>query len=200
MWREFSYYLLFHFPTLSSKNFDAVFDNFNWKENKTFLSAWQKGLTGYPLVDAGMRQLWSIGWMHNRVRMITGSFLTKHLLIHWHKGAEWFWDTLVDADLANNSMGWQWVAGSGPDASPYFRIFNPILQSQKFDPKGEYIRRWVPELEKLSNKDIHTPWTASSESLAEAKVILGTTYPFPIVKHEEARQKALSTYFFLKRS
>lgn len=197
-WREFSYYLLFHFPTLPRENFNPTFNQFEWQANKAHLKAWQRGKTGYPLVDAGMRELWTTGWMHNRVRMVVASFLTKHLLIHWHGGADWFWDTLVDADLANNSMGWQWVAGSGPDAAPYFRIFNPILQSLKFDPKGEYLRKWVPELKNLSDKDIHAPWEASTAALKQAGVTLGHTYPRPIVDHDTARKKALSLYQHLK--
>ena len=197
-WREFSYYLLFHFPTLPKENFNPTFDQFQWVNNRAHLTAWQKGKTGYPLVDAGMRQLWATGWMHNRVRMVVASFLTKHLLIHWHKGADWFWDTLVDGDLASNSMGWQWVAGSGPDAAPYFRIFNPILQSVKFDPKGDYIRQWVPELKNLSDKDLHAPWEASITTLKQAGITLGDTYPRPIVDHDTARQKALGLYQGLK--
>lgn len=193
-WREFSYYILFHFPHIVRKNFNKKFDNFPWENNKSHLTAWQKGLTGYPLVDAGMRQLWQTGWMHNRIRMVVASFLTKHLLIHWHKGADWFWDTLVDADAANNNASWQWVAGSGADAAPYFRIFNPILQSKKFDATGAYIRTWVPELKNLSDKDIHAPWELPAETLEKLGITLGKTYPHPLVKHEEARAKALHAY------
>ncbi|MFT6332661.1 MAG: deoxyribodipyrimidine photo-lyase [Lentimonas sp.] len=156
-WREFSYHLLYHFPALPSKNFKSKFDNFTWKNNQEDLKKWQKGMTGFPLIDAGMRQLWQTGWMHNRVRMVVASFLIKNLLIDWRIGQEWFWDCLVDADLASNSASWQWVAGSGADAAPYFRIFNPITQSQRFDPKGEYIRKWVPEIAHLSDKEIHCP-------------------------------------------
>jgi deoxyribodipyrimidine photo-lyase len=156
-WREFSYHLLYHFPNLPTNNFKSKFDNFAWINNKEDLTKWQIGMTGFPLIDAGMRQLWKIGWMHNRVRMVVASFLTKNLLIDWRIGQEWFWDCLIDADLAANSASWQWVAGSGVDAAPYFRIFNPITQSQKFDPKGEYIREWVPEIAHLSDDEIHCP-------------------------------------------
>lgn len=156
-WREFSYHLLYHFPKLPYKNFKTQFDNFPWENNQENLEKWQKGNTGFPLIDAGMRQLYKTGWMHNRVRMVVASFLTKNLLIDWRIGANWFWDCLVDADLASNYASWQWVAGSGADASPYFRIFNPITQSQKFDPQGKYIRKWVPEIANLSDKEIHCP-------------------------------------------
>jgi deoxyribodipyrimidine photo-lyase len=182
-WREFSYYLLYHFPQLPTDNFRSEFNQFPWKKNSHALKAWQQGKTGYPLVDAGMRQLWQTGWMHNRVRMVVASFLVKDLRLHWHEGARWFWDTLVDADLANNSASWQWVAGCGVDAAPYFRIFNPITQSEKFDPSGEYIRRWVPELRELDSKMIHTPWKIPS-----------LNYPEPIVNHDEARIAALQAY------
>ena len=158
VWREFSYHLLWHWPHITESPFNNSFADFPWREDQEALKAWQLGKTGYPIVDAGMRQLWQTGWMHNRVRIIVASFLTKHLLIPWQEGARWFWDTLVDADLANNSASWQWVTGSGADASPYFRIFNPILQGQKFDPEGAYIRQWVPEIAGLSNKHMHAPW------------------------------------------
>lgn len=194
MWREFSYYLLHHWPQLPEQPFKAQFSQFPWRSSEKLLQAWQRGQTGYPIVDAGMRELWHTGWMHNRVRMIVASFLCKHLRIHWLEGARWFWDTLLDADLANNSAGWQWVAGSGADAAPYFRIFNPVLQSEKFDPKGEYLRQWVPELARLSNRDIHQPWQADPVSLKDAQVQLGRDYPEPLVDHRQARQQALDAY------
>lgn len=197
-WREFNHHLLFHFPTLPTANFKPGFDRFAWREDETGLRAWQRGLTGYPMVDAGMRELWATGWMHNRVRMITASFLIKHLLIHWREGEAWFWDTLLDADLANNAAGWQWTAGTGADASPYFRIFNPFSQGEKFDPKGDYIRRWVPELAGLPDKLIHRPWEASAFELSAAGIRLGATYPHPIVDHASARTRALSAYAALK--
>lgn len=194
MWREFSYYLLYHFPQLPEKPFQSKFSKFEWSGKQSELEAWQKGVVGYPIVDAGMRQLWRTGWMHNRVRMIVASFLVKDLFISWQKGEEWFWDTLVDADLANNAASWQWVAGCGADAAPYFRIFNPILQGEKFDPEGNYIRQWVPELSKMPSKYIHKPWEASEEILNMAGVQLGKNYPYPIVEHAVARKKALE-YF-----
>ena len=193
-WREFSYYLLYHFPQLPTQPFQPKFAKFPWRYNKHDLLAWQHGKTGYPIVDAGMRQLWQTGWMHNRVRMIVASFLTKDLLIPWQQGEAWFWDTLVDADLANNSASWQWVAGCGADAAPYFRIFNPSLQGEKFDPEGDYVRRWVPELTKLPNKFIHQPWTASEAILSAANIKLGKNYPLPLVDHSEARDTALALY------
>lgn len=199
VWREFSYSLLHYWPHLPEKSFRPLFEKFPWRRhNGKNLRAWQRGLTGYPIVDAGMRQLWQSGWMHNRVRMITASFLTKHLLIHWKHGASWFWDTLVDADLANNSAGWQWVAGSGADAAPYFRIFNPVIQGEKFDPRGDYIRRWVPELSRLPDKYLHQPWTAPAIVLADAQIKLGKTYPEPIVDHATARAEALAAYNSIK--
>ena len=170
------------------------FQDFPWRFHHETLKAWQQGQTGYPLVDAGMRELWQTGWMHNRVRMIVASFLTKHLLLPWEEGARWFWETLVDADLANNAFSWQWVAGCGADAAPFFRILNPILQGRKFDPDGIYVRRWVPELSQLSPSWIHAPWEAPSPVLREANVELGVTYPFPIVVHEKARARALAAY------
>jgi len=193
-WREFSYHLLFHNPTLPEANARGEFDAFPWRDDADALRAWRRGATGYPLVDAGMRQLWTAGWMHNRVRMIVASFLTKHLLMHWRAGEAWFWDTLVDADLASNVAGWQWVAGSGSDAAPYFRIFNPILQSRKFDPEGRYLRRWVPEIGRLSDDHLHCPWAAPQEALDAAGVRLGETYPQPIVDHAAARERALAAY------
>lgn len=198
VWREFSYCLLFHWPNLPEKPFMEKFKDFPWRTSKKHLKAWQQGKTGYPIVDAGMRQLWQIGWMHNRVRMICASFLTKHLRIHWGEGAAWFWDTLVDADLANNSAGWQWVAGCGADAAPYFRVFNPTLQGEKFDKNGEYIKQWVPELAALPTKYIHTPWQAPQKILDEANIELGKTYPKPIVDHKTAREEALAAYGEIK--
>lgn len=198
IWREFSYHQLFHWPDLPDAPFRPEFSGFPWSKSKTSLHAWQRGLTGYPLVDAGMRELWHTGWMHNRVRMVTASFLTKHLLLPWQLGEAWFWDTLVDADLANNAANWQWVAGSGADAAPYFRIFNPVKQAETFDPEGSYIRRWVPELARLPTKYIHAPWTAQDEDLQAAGIRLGTTYPKPIVEHTLARQRALAAFASLK--
>ena len=193
-WREFSSHLLFHFPTLPEQNHRDQFDRFDWRQDAPGLAAWQKGATGYPLVDAGMRELWHTGWMHNRVRMIVGSFLVKHLRIHWREGETWFWDTLVDADLGHNSASWQWVAGSGADAAPYFRIFNPMTQGEKFDPAGTYVRRWVPEIAALPNRFLNRPWEAPADVLKEAGVRLGTTYPRPVVDHAEARKAALAAF------
>jgi deoxyribodipyrimidine photo-lyase len=182
-WREFSYHLLHQFPELAGKNFQPRFDAFTWAGNETLLARWQRGRTGYPMVDAGMRELWHTGFMHNRVRMIAASFLVKHLLIDWRTGERWFWDTLVDADPANNPASWQWVAGSGADAAPYFRIFNPTLQGEKFDPEGDYVRRWVPELAKLEGKAVHRPTQVEAPD-----------YPGPIVDHVRARARALAAF------
>jgi deoxyribodipyrimidine photo-lyase len=193
-WREFSYHLLFQFPKLGTHNFMPRFDAFPWIENAAYLKAWQKGRTGYPIVDAGMRELYRTGWMHNRVRMITASFLIKHLMIDWRRGEEWFWDTLVDADPASNAASWQWVAGSGADAAPYYRIFAPVVQGEKFDPNGDYIRKYVPELARLPNKFIHKPWEAPHPILHQAGITLGRDYPHPIVDHAEARNKALEAF------
>jgi deoxyribodipyrimidine photo-lyase len=198
-WREFSYHLLFHFPTLPEQPLRTEFTNFPWAEDAKGLAAWRRGLTGYPIVDAGMRELWSTGWMHNRVRMIVASFLIKDLLLHWRHGEAWFWDTLVDADLASNAASWQWVAGCGADAAPYFRVFNPSLQGAKFDPDGAYVRRWVPELSKMPDGMLHAPWNAPLIALADASVELGRTYPLPIVDHAVARQRALDAYQRLKK-
>ncbi len=193
-WREFSYSLLYHFPTLPSENFQTKFNQFPWCDNETLLKAWQMGQTGYPIVDAGMRELWQTGYMHNRVRMIVGSFLVKNLLLHWRHGAAWFWNCLVDADLANNSASWQWVAGCGADAAPYFRIFNPMTQGEKFDPDGEYTRHYVPELKAVPDKYLFKPWLASSELLNNAGVVIGKDYPHPIVDIKESRLKALEVF------
>ncbi len=197
-WREFSYYLLYHFPMLPEKNLQKKFDAFSWKKSQATLKCWQRGETGYPIVDAGMRELWQTGYMHGRVRMIVGSFLVKNLLLHWHHGEEWFWDCLVDADLANNSASWQWVAGCGADAAPYFRIFNPITQGQKFDPEGEYTRYYVPELKHLPKKYLFNPWQAPSAVLEEAGVVLGKNYPKPIVDLKLSRERALEAFRQLK--
>lgn len=198
IWREFAYHLLYHFPRTTTEPLRADFLKFPWTKDRSLLRAWQKGMTGYPIVDAGMRELWVTGWMHNRVRMIVGSFLVKDLLIPWQEGASWFWDTLVDADLASNTLGWQWIAGCGADAAPYFRVFNPVLQGEKFDPRGEYVRRWVPEIAALPDKWIHRPWEAPPELLRGAGVELGESYPEPIVDHANARDAALEAYAELK--
>ncbi len=198
-WRDFSHNLLFHWPSLESENWKSAFDAFPWVKDEKGFKAWCAGKTGYPIVDAGMRELWHTGWMHNRVRMIAASFLIKDLLVHWKEGADWFWETLADADLANNYASWQWVAGSGADASPYFRIFNPVLQSEKFDPKGAYIRKWVPELAGLDDKHIHRPWEAPEAALEKAGIKIGRDYPAPVVDHFEARDRALEAYQAVKR-
>lgn len=197
-WREFSHHLLFHFKELPEEPINPKFQAFAWNRDEEQLKKWQKGKTGFPIVDAGMRELWSHGWMHNRVRMITASFLTKDLLIPWQVGEEWFWDTLVDADLANNSASWQWVSGSGADAQPFFRIFNPVLQGEKFDPDGVYIRKWVPELSKLPQRYIHKPWEAPVPILTEAGIILGKNYPAPIVDRKKTREDALKRFRDIK--
>ncbi|MBL4804021.1 MAG: deoxyribodipyrimidine photo-lyase [Alphaproteobacteria bacterium] len=200
-WREFSYYLLYHFPHITWENFQPKFNEFPWNAQESAdLTRWQKGQTGIPIVDAGMRQLWQTGWMHNRVRMIVGSLLVKNLLIHWHRGEEWFWDCLVDADLASNSASWQWVAGSGADAAPYFRIFNPLTQGEKFDPDGDYVREFVPELKDMPNKYIHKPWETPEEILHEAGVILGENYPKPIVDLKASRERALKAFETTKKA
>ena len=197
-WREFSYYLLYHRPELPEKNLQSKFDDFPWMEDGETLTSWEQGMTGIPMVDAGMRELWQTGFMHNRVRMLTASFLVKNLLHDWRHGAAWFWDTLVDADVANNSAGWQWVAGCGADAAPYFRIFNPVTQGRKFDPEGVYVRRFIPELAALPDKFIHAPWEASSDDLRSAGIKLGEDYPQPIVDLMESRQRALDASRRLK--
>ena len=194
-WREFSYHLLFHFPDLAIRDFQSRFEAFEWADPRhDRIEAWQAGLTGYPLVDAGMRELWATGTMHNRVRMVAASFLAKHLLMDWRIGEAWFWDTLCDADPASNAASWQWVAGSGADAAPYYRIFNPVLQGEKFDPAGAYVRRHVPELAGLPAPWIHRPWLAPSAVLDAASIVLGKTYPMPLVDHAKARDRALAAF------
>ena len=197
-WREFSHHLLFHFPDLPRSNFRPEFDAFPWRSDAKLQKIWQRGRTGYPIVDAGMRELWHTGWMHNRVRMIVASFLVKHLGQDWRAGEAWFWDTLVDADAANNAASWQWVAGSGADAAPYFRIFNPVLQGERFDPAGAYIRHWLPELAALPNDWLHKPWAAPDSVLRAAKLALGRDYPQPVVDHATAREKALAAFAALR--
>lgn len=194
LWREFCANLLWHNPGLPEAPLKPEFGNMPWRDDKPALTAWRKGQTGVPIVDAGMRQLWRIGWMHNRVRMIVASFLIKHLMIPWQVGEAWFWDTLVDADLANNAGNWQWVAGCGADAAPYFRVFNPVLQGRKFDADGDYVRRFVPELGRLDARHIHAPWEAPAGALAQAGVSLGQTYPHPIVDLARGRTRALDAY------
>jgi len=201
-WREFAHHLLFHFPHTPEKPLRAEFEKFRWAEDAggRKLRAWQRGMTGYPIVDAGMRQLRDTGWMHNRVRMVVASFLVKHLRLNWTHGAAWFWDTLVDADLASNTLGWQWSAGCGADAAPYFRVFAPVLQGVKFDSDGDYVRRWVPELAKVPSEHIHAPWEAPAAVLARAGVELGKNYPGPIVNHAAAREAALKAFKALRNS
>jgi len=199
-WREFAHHLLYHFPHTPDQPLRSEFARFPWQTEDDWLRAWQQGRTGYPLVDAGMRQLWTTGWMHNRVRMVVASFLVKNLLISWQDGARWFWDTLVDADLANNTLGWQWTAGCGADAAPYFRVFNPVAQGEKFDPDGAYVRRWVSELARLPAPHIHSPWQAPPAVLKAAGVNLNNTYPGPIVGALVSRERALEAYRRLKRT
>jgi deoxyribodipyrimidine photo-lyase len=198
-WREFSYNLLFSNPDLPTKNLQLKFDHYPWVEDQSLLSAWQNGQTGVPMVDAGMRELWQTGYMHNRMRMIVGSFLTKNLRLHWHRGERWFWDTLVDADLANNSASWQWVAGCGADAATYFRIFNPVTQGAKFDPDGNYVRQFIPEIASLPDKYLFNPWEAPEHILKQAGVKLGITYPEPIVDLNESRNAALAAFESLEQ-
>lgn len=201
IWREFGYHILFHFPHLPEAALKPEFDAMPWLDDKKdWRNAWRFGRTGYPIVDAGMRQLRETGWMHNRVRMVVASFLIKDLLQDWRQGAAWFWDNLVDADLASNTLGWQWAAGCGPDAAPYFRIFNPVRQGEKFDPDGAYVRRWVPELAKLPNDKLHAPWAAAEDLYAGTGVALGDDYPRPIVDHKEARQRALAALDQIKKA
>jgi deoxyribodipyrimidine photo-lyase len=198
-WREFASHLLYHFPHTTEAPLRADYARFPWADDPVGLSAWQRGRTGFPIVDAGMRQLWATGWMHNRVRMIVASFLVKDLRVTWLEGARWFWDTLVDADLAANTLGWQWAAGCGADAAPYFRVFNPTTQGTKFDPDGTYVRRWVPKLSGLTGRDIHAPAEAGPLVLREAGVGLGRDYPEPIVDHAEARKQALAALQTISR-
>ncbi len=189
-WREFNHSLINSFPYMVKENYSKKFNKFPWEKNIKFLSAWKKGLTGYPIVDAGMRELYSTGWMHNRVRMITGSFLVKHLLINWKEGEKHFRNCLLDYNEANNVSGWQWVAGCGADAAPYFRIFNPILQGEKFDKEGDYVKKWVPELKNVPKKFVHKPWEINDDNILK----LDKDYPRPIVNHEKARSKALEAF------
>ncbi len=198
-WREFSHSLLYYSPALPTDPIQAKFSQFPWQQpDPVVLQAWQRGQTGYPIVDAGMRELWQTGYMHNRVRMIVASFLVKHLLIHWHEGARWFWDCLFDASLANNSASWQWVAGCGADAAPYFRIFNPITQGEKFDPDGAYICRFVPELAHYPDALIHQPWQAPLLVQKGAGCLIGRDYPAPIIDHTFARNRALAALQSIK--
>lgn len=198
-WREFAHHLLFHFPQTPQQPLRKEFADFPWQPDMGNVRAWERGRTGFPIVDAGMRELWHSGWMHNRVRMIVASFLVKDLLISWQQGAAWFWDTLVDADLANNTLGWQWTAGCGADAAPYFRIFNPVTQGEKFDPQGDYVRHWIPELNRLPSEWVHKPWEAPTRLLTEAGIQLGSTYPRPIVDHSAARSRALEALQRIKK-
>lgn len=198
-WREFSYSQLYYNPDLPRKNLQPKFNNFPWAKDDAKLTAWQKGQTGIPMVDAGMRELWQTGYMHNRVRMIVGSFLVKNLRLHWHHGERWFWNTLVDADLANNSANWQWIAGCGADAAPYFRIFNPVTQGRKFDIDGSYVRQYIPEIALLPDKYLFSPWEAPETTLKKAGIELGNTYPNPIVDLKKSRVAALESFHSLKQ-
>jgi deoxyribodipyrimidine photo-lyase len=197
-WREFAHHLLYHFPATADAPLDSRFEHYPWRSDAGDLHAWERGATGIPIVDAGMRELWQTGWMHNRVRMIVASFLTKNLRIDWRNGARWFWDTLVDADLANNTLGWQWTAGCGADAAPYFRVFNPVLQAERFDPARKYIRKYVPELAALPDKWIHRPWDAPLSELERAGIELGRTYPTPVIDLRASRAAALDGYATVK--
>jgi deoxyribodipyrimidine photo-lyase len=197
-WREFAHHLLHHFPETVTHPLRVEFASFPWRYDEKALAVWQRGETGYPIVDAGMRELLGTGWMHNRVRMIVASFLVKDLLLPWQGGAGWFLETLFDADLANNTLGWQWVAGCGADAAPFFRVFNPVGQGRRYDPKGDYVKRWVPELAALPTKWIHCPWQAPGEVLSDAGVTLGKTYPQPMVDHAAARERAIKAWKSLK--
>ncbi len=198
-WREFAHHLLHHFPETTNAPLDERFSRFPWSGDESLLAAWQRGRTGYPIVDAGMRELWATGWMHNRVRMIVASLLTKNLRQPWLEGARWFWDTLVDADLANNTLGWQWTAGCGADAAPFFRIFNPVLQAERYDPQRAYLRRWLPELARLPDAWIHRPWQAPAHVLSAADVTLGRTYPRPVVDFARSRLEALAAYASIRQ-
>lgn len=200
VWREFAYHVFYYLPDLPEKPMNPRFSNFPWAEDNEALKAWQLGMTGYPMVDAGMRELWHTGHMHNRVRMIVGSFLVKHLLLPWQDGEAWFWDTLVDADLAVNAFSWQWIGGCGADAAPYFRIFNPIIQGEKFDADGEYVRKYVPEIAGLPNKYLFSPWEAPADVLQGAGVTLGDTYPEPIIAHKAGRERALEAFKSLPKA
>lgn len=200
IWREFAHHLLVHEPHTPQEPLRPEFAAYPWRDNADELAKWQRGETGYPIVDAAMRQLWHTGYMHNRLRMIVASFLVKDLQLHWLEGARWFWDTLVDADLANNTLGWQWTAGCGADAAPYFRIFNPVLQGRKFDPDGHFVRHWLPQLAALSNKAIHAPWELAPDALAQHQLVLGKDYPQPMVDHHQQRDAALAGYEMVKQA
>lgn len=200
VWREFAYHVFYYLPDLPHKPMNQKFADFPWADDADGLKAWQQGMTGYPMVDAGMRELWQTGHMHNRVRMIVGSFLVKHLLLPWQDGEAWFWDTLVDADLAVNAFSWQWIGGCGADAAPYFRIFNPITQGDKFDGEGEYVRKYIPEIASLPNKYLFSPWEAPADVLTDADIELGKTYPEPLVAHKAARERALEAFKSLPKA
>jgi len=198
LWREFAYHVLYHFPHTPNRALQPRFQSFPWKPEPVLLNAWKDGRTGYPIIDAAMRQLRATGWMHNRLRMVVASFLVKHLLQPWQEGARWFWDNLIDGDLANNTLGWQWAGGCGADAAPYFRIFNPITQGERFDKTGAFVRQWIPELASLPDRYIHQPWTAPATILKQAAIELGKDYPHPIVEHTVGRERALQAFAQLK--